>query len=143
MYRIREVDGDDEADTLATLHLRTFGSNAPHGDYGDGYWWIAYLDGDPVAFAGCGESILDDGIGYFSRVGVLRGHRGNKIQRRLMRCFESKARRVGWKTIVTDTTITTDTIHSANNILAAGYRLYHPTHPWAFSHTLYWKKDLR
>lgn len=141
MYRIREVDGDDEVEILSLLHHQTFTPSVPHGDYGDGFWWIAYFDGDPVAYAGIIESAYDDDdVGYFSRVGVLPQHRGNGLQRRLMRAFEAKARKLGWSRMVTDTT---DTTHSANNILAAGYRLYSPRHPWAFQNTLYWTKDLR
>jgi hypothetical protein len=43
VYRIREVDGDDEADTLAELHLATF-KDIPVADFDDGYWWIVYLN---------------------------------------------------------------------------------------------------
>lgn len=138
-YRIREVDGDDEADTLTSLHHRTFGPDEPQGDYGDGFWWIAYFGGDPIAFAGVCESIVDYDVGYFSRVGVLRQHRGNALQRRLMRALEAKARRQGWTRIVTDTH---DRPFSANNIMDAGYRLYTPPHPWGYPNTLYWIKDL-
>jgi GNAT superfamily N-acetyltransferase len=138
-YRIREVDGDDEVEALTSLHLRTFDPTVPHGDYDDGFWWLAYFEDEPIAFAGVCESDADQDIGYFSRVGVLKQHRGNQLQRRLMRALETKSRKVGWQQIVTDTT---NTDHSANNIVAAGYRLYTPRHPWAFSNTLYWKKDL-
>lgn len=138
MYRIREVDGDDEADTLATLHHRTFEPSVSHGDYGDGFWWLAYFEDHPVAFAGVSESD-HDGVGYFSRVGVLRAHRGNSLQLRLMRAIETKARRQGWSSIITDTT---NSLDSANNILAAGYRLYEPNVAYAFPNTLYWRKNL-
>ena len=33
-------------------------------------------------------------------------------------------------------------IHSANNPIKAGYRLYVPTFPWGFSHALYWRKQI-
>lgn len=56
-----------------------------------------------------------------------------------MRALESKARRMGWSRIVTDTH---DRPVSANNIISAGYRLYTPPHPWGFPNTLYWIKDL-
>lgn len=138
-YRIREVDGDDEVEALTSLHHKTFVDGEPQGDYGDGYWWIAYFHGAPVAFAGICEFYTDEDAGYFSRVGVLKAHRGNGLQLRLMRCLEAKARRVGWKRIITDTR---HAVHSANNIIAAGYKLFEPTKPWHTLDTLYWTKDL-
>ena len=45
-----------------------------------------------------------------------------------------------WGSIVSDTT---DNPVSANNFIRAGYRLYEPEAPWAWSHTLYWRKWLR
>jgi hypothetical protein len=37
---------------------------------------------------------------------------------------------------------TTDNVASANNF-RAGYRLYWPQNPWAWPHTLYWRKAIR
>jgi hypothetical protein len=54
-----------------------------------------------------------------------------------MRALETRARRNGWHSIVSDTT---DNIVSANNFIRAGYRLYQPEAPWAWPHTLYWRK---
>jgi hypothetical protein len=45
-----------------------------------------------------------------------------------------------WESIVSDTT---NNPISANNFIQAGYRLYEPELPWAWSHTLYWRKWLR
>jgi hypothetical protein len=41
--------------------------------------------------------------------------------------------------IITDTS---DNPSSANNLIACGYRIYRPTEPWGFNHTIYWTKDL-
>ncbi|OKO85938.1 hypothetical protein AC630_04260 [Bradyrhizobium sp. AS23.2] len=49
--------------------------------------------------------------------------------------FEQK-----WDSIVSDTT---DNPVSANNFIQAGYRLYEPEVPWAWSHSLYWRRSLR
>lgn len=140
MYRVREVDGCDEAEELMALHLRTFDpQEAPMGDFSDGYWWLAYFEDEPVAFAGICQAFYHSDVGYFSRVGVLKQHRGNGLQRRLMRCLELKARRIGWSQIITDTRFNE---HSANNLIAAGYRLYTPPDPWGIRETLYWTKDV-
>lgn len=139
MYRIREVDGGEEADELAALHQLSFLDDTKAPDFDDGYWWVAYNGNLAVAFAGVMQSFLGNDIGYFNRVGVLPNHRGHGLQRRLMKAFEAKSKRVGWSTIVTDTT---DNNTSANNIITCGYKLFTPSVPWAFHNSLYWYKRL-
>jgi hypothetical protein len=53
MYRIREVDGnnDDISDTLGELHQLTFLDAAPVPKFDRGYWWLAFCGPEPVAFA--------------------------------------------------------------------------------------------
>ncbi|WP_440642817.1 GNAT family N-acetyltransferase [Bradyrhizobium sp. PUT101] len=142
MYRIRIVDpsDDDVADTLADLHQLTFFDAAAMPEFELGAWWLAYHGDDAVAFAGVVPSTHVRNGGYFSRVGVLQRHWGRGLQRRLMRVVEARGRRMGWESIVSDTT---GNPISANNFIQAGYRLYEPGLPWAWSHTLYWRKWLR
>jgi GNAT superfamily N-acetyltransferase len=142
MYRIREVDGyDDEiADALTDLHRLTFFDGASIPEFGWGYWWLAYLEAIPVALAGVVPSTRAYNAGYICRVGVLKKHWGNRLQLRLMRAAESRARHRGWSCVVSDTT---DNLASANNFIRAGYRLYRPQYPWAWPNTLYWRKSIR
>jgi GNAT superfamily N-acetyltransferase len=142
MYRVREVDGyDDEiADALTDLHRLTFFDGASIPEFGWGYWWLAYLEAIPVAFAGVVPSTRAYNAGYICRVGVLKKHWGNRLQLRLMRAAESRARHRGWSCVVSDTT---DNLASANNFIRAGYRLYRPQYPWAWPNTLYWRKSIR
>jgi GNAT superfamily N-acetyltransferase len=139
LYRIREVDGQDEeiADALAELHHLTFFGGAPVPRFDQGYWWLGYSEALPVAFAGVVPSTHVRNAGYICRVGVLKEHRGHSLQLRLMRAMESWARRSGWSYMVSDTT---QNIPSANNFIHAGYRLYRPRYPWAYPDTLYWRK---
>ena len=141
MYRIREVDGqdDDIADTLAELHRLTFFDAAPVPEFDCGHWWLAFRVTEPAAFAGLVPSTHVANAGYFCRVGVLRKHCGNGLQLRLMRAVEARARLNGWGSVVSDTT---DNLSSANNFIRAGYRLYRPQLPWAWPNTLYWRKSL-
>jgi hypothetical protein len=44
-----------------------------------------------------------------------------------MRVVEARGRRIGWNSIVSDTT---DNAVSANNFILAGYRLFEPDVPW-------------
>ncbi|NOJ47742.1 GNAT family N-acetyltransferase [Bradyrhizobium archetypum] len=142
MYRIREVDGNDEdiADALTELHQSTFLDSAPVPTFDDGHWWLAFHGIEPVAFAGIIPSTHVFNAGYFCRVGVLGKHCGHRLQLRLMRAVEARGRLNGWCAIVSDTT---GNISSANNFIRAGYRLFVPTHPWAWPNTLYWRKDIK
>jgi hypothetical protein len=139
MYKIREVDGQDEviADTLADLHRLTFLDNAPIPTFDWGNWWLAFCAGSPVAFAGLVPSTHVESSGCFCRVGVIDKHWGHSLQLRLMRAVEWRARRNGWLCVVSDTT---DNLASANNFIKAGYQLYQPRLPWGWPHTLYWRK---
>ena len=142
MYRIREVDGtdDDIADFLAELHQLTFLDAAPVPKFDQGHWWLAFRGTDPVAFAGIIPSTNVFNAGYFCRVGVLGKHCGRRLQLRLMRAMEARARLNGWCSIISDTT---DNVHSANNFIRAGYSLFRPKAPWAWPNTLYWRKDVK
>jgi GNAT superfamily N-acetyltransferase len=142
LYRIREVDGDDEemSDTLSDLHRLTFFESAPLPPFDWGHWWLAFHGEVPVGFAGLVPSTHADNAGYFCRVGVTRSHCGNSLQFRFMRALELRARRNGWSMVVSDTS---DNVVSANNFIKAGYRLYHPREPWGWPHTLYWRKHIR
>lgn len=142
MYRIREVDGHDEevADTLAEIHKLTFFDSACLPDFDEGHWWLAFQEAMPVAFAGAMPSTRARNAGYLSRVGVVKRHCGNGLQLRLMRAVELRARNNGWDCMVSDTT---DNVASANNFIRAGYRLYKPQNPWAWPHTLYWRKSVK
>lgn len=142
MYRIREVDGHDDeiGEILADLHHLTFFDGAPIPAFDWGHWWLAYHESNPVAFAGVIPSTRACNAGYLSRVGVLERHCGRGLQLRLMRALETRAQHNGWKCVVSDTT---ENIASANNFIRAGYRLYQPPAPWAWSNTLYWRKFIK
>ena len=141
MYRIRSVDGyDDEvAEILGDLHRLTFFDSAAVPQFDLGAWWLTYDGTEAVAFAGVVPSTLVRNSGYLCRIGVLQQHRGQGLQRRMMRAIEVHARRICWDCIVSDTT---NNRRSANNFIRAGYRLYDPEVPWGWTNTLYWRKRL-
>ena len=142
MYRIRAVDAQDDeiAETLTELHRLTFFDTAAVPEFDQGYWWLAFRERESVAFAGIIPSTHISNAGYFCRVGVLRKHCGNRLQLRLMRALEARARVNGWSSIVSDTT---DNLPSANNFIRAGYRLFEPKSCWAWPNTLYWRKCIK
>jgi GNAT superfamily N-acetyltransferase len=84
-YRIREVDASD--DEVADI-IRAFNRETPDfpeltdAEF-DGfhcYWWLAYLDREPVGFAGLVPSQRYKNTGYLKRAGVTKSHRGHGIQ---------------------------------------------------------------
>lgn len=142
MYRIREVDTEDEeiAETLTLLHQLTFFDTAPMPQLDSGHWWIGYRGYEPVSFASVIPSDRYPLAGYFKRVGVLPAHRGKGLQARHMRAIDGRARRNGWTSIVSDTT---DNPPSANNFIrAGGWRVFIPDFPWSLPNAIYWIKSL-
>jgi GNAT superfamily N-acetyltransferase len=141
-YRIRAVDGSNPEVSflLHLLHKDAFGNSAALPDTNEGHWWLAYdSDSKPVAFAGLTKAYAATPAGYLKRSGVLRAHRGNGLQQRLIRVREQQARKNGWRVMLTDTT---KNIPSANSLIREGYQLFLPAHPWAWDYSLYWRKDL-
>jgi GNAT superfamily N-acetyltransferase len=144
VYRIKEVDGTDEdiTETLRDLHDEVFGDTAPNIDPERGHWWLAFAidEGREIAgFCGLTPTYADASLGYLKRAGVRRMHRGAGLQRRFVRVREARARRLGMRGIITDTS---DNPSSANNLIKCGYRIFTPENPWGFRHTIYWTKDL-
>ena len=140
-YEISEVNGTDNA---ATIHY--FNSLAPETfpplelkHLVKGYWWLAYRDDYPVAFAGLVPFGLP-GVGYFKRCLVLPNHHGRGLQYRLMVARELKARQLGWTTLVSECKANNE--HSANNFRRAGFDEFEPEQPWA-KDSIYFKKSLQ
>lgn len=141
IYRIKEVDGDDEhiEDECRAMHLLTFGEfDAPFWPTSDGGdWWFVYHAGESIGFAGMVASESAPGYGYLCRAAVVPEHQGHGLQRRLIRVRETRAKRLGYLGLVTDTYISPE---SANNLIECGYRMYRPERRWAFSNSEYWRK---
>ena len=135
-YRAAAVDGLEYFDELAEMHKACFPiEEMPPFDHGE--WWIVYdKNKDPAAFAGIKPSYQWLDTGYLCRAGVLSHHRGQGLQRRLIRKRIRRARELGWKWLVTDTNENTI---SANNLIECGFRMYTPSSPWSFKTACYWR----
>jgi GNAT superfamily N-acetyltransferase len=105
-----------------------------------GYWWIVYGDNNiPVGFAGMVRSHSWSDCGYLCRAGILETYRGNGLQKKLINARIAQAKKLGWNWVITDTT---NNPASANSLIKRGFKLYEPTKPWAFDHSLYWRKKI-
>jgi GNAT superfamily N-acetyltransferase len=105
-----------------------------------GYWWTATDDsGVACGFAGLAASVRWGDTGYLCRAGVIPSHRGQGLQKKLIRIRIRKAKALGWQWLVTDT------YHnpaSANSLIACGFKMFEPSIPWGARGTLYWRRKV-
>src|SRR4051812_16796896 len=134
--RIARVRADDPR--LAALDLSLFGEGyEPHWR---GQWWLALGPaGQAVGYAGATYWSPDRYV-YLARCGVLPSARGQGLQRRFIRVREAWARAQGAEGCYTYTSPTN--LHSANNLIRAGYELWRPARPWGMAGALYWQRAL-
>jgi len=137
---IRNVDPSKKAiaTTLKYLQKKCLPYDEPY-DVSKGWWWVAYDQGKPVAFAGLVRSSSWSDCGYLCRAGVLSLYRGKGIQKKLIAVRTKKAKKIGYKWLISDTR---DNHPSANSLAKAGFRMFTPTNPWGYNDTLYWRKRL-
>lgn len=141
-YRIYKANTSDKLiqQTIIEVDEEAFGGTAgkkASPELGD--WWIVVDNGCVVGYAGICPSWQWENAGYLCRAGVLASHRGQGLQRKLIQKRINWAKKLGWKWVVTDTT---ENMHSSNNLIACGFKLYQPKNPWAYEHSLYWIKEL-
>ena len=140
-YLVRQVNAKDHEVKAVLLRMQR---ECLPGDAelnpGTGFWWIAYSEhGQPVAFCSMQGSLRWQNTGYLSRSGVMPGHRGKGLQKRLIRVRAAFARRLGWQWLITDTS---DNPASANSLIACGFRMYEPRVPWGLKTSVYWRKRI-
>jgi GNAT superfamily N-acetyltransferase len=135
---IRAVDGSACADVLSRMQRRVLPYDKPAATT-IGWWWLAFDGDEPVGFAGLYQSSRWCDAGYLCRAGVVPSHRGQGLQKRLIRARERKARAVGFRWLITDTN---DNPSSGNSLISSGFRLYSPSKPWAADGALYWRKPI-
>lgn len=105
-------------------------------------WWVVWRGREPVGYAGlrvC-ENAQNKGLGFLSRAGVLREHRGRGLQRRLIRAREAEARSLGLSELITYVALWNCV--SLNSLVACGYRFYRPADKWGGKESLYLRKRL-
>lgn len=102
-------------------------------------WWVAYLDGTPVAYAGARACESLPQYAYLSRCGVLESARGRGLQRRLVRVRAAWARAQGHKHAITYTL--PYNAHSSNNLIRCGFLTY--ADRYYGRGVVYWHKELK
>ena len=137
---IRLVDSKSlEIEALLNwLQLKILPQDTP-SDTRVGHWWVAYEGETPVGFAGMRRSYTFTHTMYLSRAGVLAAHRGQGMQKRLIRVRLAKARSLGWTHAITDTF---NNPASANSLIGCGFKSYLPGNPWGGDGVAYWIKKI-
>jgi GNAT superfamily N-acetyltransferase len=105
-------------------------------------WWVVWRGKEPVAYAGlrvC-EGAQNAGLGFLSRAGVQRAHRGRGLQKRLIRAREAEARALGLEELVTY--VAHWNCPSINSLVACGYRFYRPLDKYGGAPSVYLRKRL-
>jgi GNAT superfamily N-acetyltransferase len=103
-----------------------------------GWWWIASHRGEIVAYASVHP--FEPSLPFFSGVGVRADHRGNGLQRLLMRRIASYMHRTHPESTLVSYTHAAN-IYSANNFIRCGWLLWNPPKRFAEPHWIYWRMD--
>lgn len=108
----------------------------------DSLWWIAWHGKQPVAYAGLRLCRLEQNLGaaFLCRAGVIPGHRGRGLQKRLIRVREQDARKLAVTELITY--CVSYNCASINSLIACGYRTYWPATKWGGSNAIYLRKPL-
>ena len=104
-------------------------------------WWVVWCGKQPVGYAGLRPCMaeVNSGLGFLNRAGVVKGHRGKGLQKRLIRVREAGARAAGLRELVTY--VASWTCASINSLIGCGYKTYSPEINWGGTGAVYfWKK---
>lgn len=132
MYTLHEVDGLTFADILNYFNAMV--DDWPplqERHFLNGHWWIAYLEDEPVAFAGLVPFEPFQNVGYCKRCYVKPDHHGHGLQFRLLKARELKAKQLGWTMLVSE--CSSNNLWSASNFTKAGFSRTEPEQPWAMN----------
>lgn len=136
--RIRKVTDYRAA---AAMDLLLFPADDPVEDPESHTWFVGFEDGKAVCYASVKLLTgLDAGTAYLARCGVLKSHRGQGLQRRLIKAREAEAKAQGAKVILSYTA--SWNAHSMNSLFSCGYRAYVPETKWGSEDAVYFKKRL-
>lgn len=138
IYRVAYVRDAKSLQTVNALQTLCLPSDELV-DPATGWAWLVTHSGEPVAFATMHQAATEPASVYLSRCGVLSGHRGHGLQRRLLKARLDRARLEGFAHAITTTYANP---HSANNLIRCGFLQYVPKSPWGVQGTDYWRRRL-
>jgi GNAT superfamily N-acetyltransferase len=140
-FRILEVDATYPDDAHTIRHFNAMVPEFPAlSDHHlqRGHWWLIQAEFAPVGFAGMVEFLPGGVVAYLKRCYILPEARGHKLQLQTLALREVKARRLGYKQLVSETT----NIQSAGNFIKAGFEPFEPEQRWGPEGSMYFTKTL-
>ena len=141
LYSIHEVDGIAFADEILRFNKMVLEwPRLETRHFTDGFWWLAYLKEEAIAFAGLAPLEPFSGYGYLKRCYVSPNHHGHGLQFRMMMARELKARQLGWTHLVSE--CAQNNTHSIANFQKAGFERCDPEQKWGASNSVYFIKSL-
>jgi RimJ/RimL family protein N-acetyltransferase len=105
-------------------------------------WWIVWHGKTPVAYAGmrlCKDP-RNLGLAFLNRAGVVPGHRGRGLQKRLIRARVAAARGLAVNELVSY--CMNYNVASINSLVNCGFRFYLPATKWGGTAAVYLCKPL-
>lgn len=100
-------------------------------------WWVLWDDDRAIGFTGL--KLLDSGVAFLLRSGVVKDYQGRGLQKKMIQVREKAARKLEYETIITYTE--RHNYASANNLISQGYKLYYPEYVYGFRTALYFIKN--
>jgi hypothetical protein len=140
MYHIEEVDATDPREASTIRYFNAMVPDWPpltDHHLQNGHWWIINAT-NAAGFTGMVPFTPFCGVGYLKRCYISPEHRGNGLQIRSLFIREAKAKGLGWKQLISETT----NIASAGNFIKAGYSPTVPEQRWGAPESLYFAKYL-
>jgi predicted GNAT family acetyltransferase len=99
-------------------------------------WWVLLDDENKIA-AYCG-SVYSSNICIMVRGWVKKQHRGQGLQKKLIKIRLNAAKKNNCYIVITYTT--KDNCPSSNNLISQGFKLYLPEYEYGGKEMLYWNK---
>jgi GNAT superfamily N-acetyltransferase len=125
-YRIKKAYSMNDISNVFYLNGVIFPEDSLE-ELDNNYYWLAWKEKKPVGFA-C-LKVLEDGVGYMTRGGVLEGHQGKGLHTRLVDARIRYARKHNLKYIITYTL--TENVWSLASLVRRGFQIYNPSWEYA------------
>lgn len=136
-YRIKRARTPTQIAAAKALDRDCFSSDVESAKWDRSVTWI--VEHTPTAQIigyACLRFVTHEKLAYLTRAGISGEHRGQGLQKRLIRVRLAYAKQRGYPAAITYTVRANS--RSVNSLIACGFRYYEPPNAWAGREMLYW-----